>query len=1156
MTLERTPFLFFCNGGVDTNLPSEGGTPARIDGSIAYGPLEIEKIEKDAGAKAPYAGRATVTITSKSFNEANGQTTYTELVPFVRCAPEANVQPTETSCSSFALTGVSLERTWTTSNELKVISMLDVWRSTDGKAHEVAVNYRNEFEQEEVGGLGAFEFPGSSAFVGTTALETIALPSGPGTLLYQYDSATPEAGNGFDPQGAIVYDRAPSAPLVVTTPTSAMQREDIYEAPYKFALPAGGASVLRMTFVTGYGLPEVRSEAAAAVAGYAPTISLAAPANGASIETESPTVAVAGSAADSGALTGVTVNGTPATLGAGGAFSAAVTLKPGANTITAIATDQAGLTTERLGHGHLQDPARQGVARGRHHDQQGPGDIHARLQGRGRRELRGEGQPRHDRAAQALADHRSAGADHDQAAHRRSGHADARRGQAAEGDAQAQRHRQDAARAVPQTPRPPHRDRRGRAEGDDSDLKEPHDPPARQAQAQTLTQGAAVRSLPCRAVLLAAFTICALALSTASASALVDESQITTPAGTTYPLSNSNIAEAGTPITISGTANFAEVDVRCYYAAGGGSSTYFALAEPVAVVAGSFSVAVPRIDFGADEPELCRLRAVPVGANPSLPPGEEGSFAGPLVAPSNFSFQTNAYEATSDSLSGSFYAQAADACGLESHLIDPTTLESTANLFYCDGKVLDRPSETTAGEKETNAHIDGAPVYSPKVSESVEKAVVPVSSPMPGAQKLAIVSKSFNESDGDMSITEQDPFVKCAPETLELPTKSSCTSFASAGVTLERTWTFGDADHIAAMLDVWRSTDGKAHKVEFDYYNEFNQANKAGAYDFPGTAGFAGTSENETIALPAGPGTILYKYDRATSEAGNGEEPQGAIVYDRAPTGALKVTTPSTAGVEGVYDAPYTLSVPASGTSDIRMTYIQGFGLPEIQSEAGAALAGYAPTISLAAPVNGATIETESSNVAVAGAAADSGALASVTVNGSPVTLGAGGSLTSVPLVPGTNTITATATDQAGLTKSTSVSVTRKLPPAKAALVGAITTSKGNVSFELACKGAQGTFCSVKDSLSTLERRRKSKIIGLLARITKKQVTVSSGTQVILPGKEMKVTLKLNSTGKALLKQFHKLPVHLAVTIAGTPKATIALARNLAGHPAGQTEET
>ena len=125
-----------------------------------------------------------------------------------------------------------------------------------------------------------------------------------------------------------------------------------------------------------------------------------------------------------------------------------------------------------------------------------------------------------------------------------------------------------------------------------------------------------------------------------------------------------------------------------------------------------------------------------------------------------------------------------------------------------------------------------------------------------------------------------------------------------------------------------------------------------------------------------------------------------------------------------------------------------------------------------------------------------------------------------MPLVPGTNTITATATDQAGLTRSASVTVTRKLPPPKAALGCAITTDKGNVSFELACKGAQGTFCSVKDSLTTIERRSHSRLIGLLARITKKQVTVSSGTQVILPGKEMRVTLKLNSTGKALLKQF------------------------------------
>lgn len=633
--------------------------------------------------------------------------------------------------------------------------------------------------------------------------------------------------------------------------------------------------------------------------------------------------------------------------------------------------------------------------------------------------------------------------------------------------------------------------------------------------------------------------ICALGLVAASAEAIAS-SRVTTPAGTIYPL-----VSEGSDITIAGTVSpgTSQVDLRCYHT----GTEYAVIDENVPVISEAFTAEVPRFKF--DEDELCRLRAVPHGNTESLPPGEETEFRGPLVAPSQFEFSPTGSSTSLSSLSGYAFITEAEHCGLETHLVGPVTLERTKYLFFCNGGI----ASSLPSEKLATPVIDGSIAYGPSEAANVEKEAK-AKATYAGSPQVTITSKSFNEANGQTTYTEQVPFVRCVPEANVQPTETSCSSFAPTGVTLERTWTTNDALAVISMLDVWRSTDGKAHEVAVNYYNEFEQeqAGGLGVFEFPGTSAFAGTTPAETVTLPSGAGTIFYRYDSAAPETGSEVDPQGAIVYDRAPSSPLVVITPtSEMQTEVVYEAPYKFAVPAGGTSVLRMTFLTGFGLPEIRAEAAAALAGYAPTISLAAPANGATIETESSNVAVAGAASDSGALASVTVNGSPVTLGAGGAFaTSVPLVPGTNTITATATDQAGLTRSASVTVTRKLPPPKAALVGAITTDKGNVSFELACKGAQGTFCSVKDSLTTIERRSHSRLIGLLARITKKQVTVSSGTQVILPGKEMRVTLKLNSTGKALLKQFHKLPVHLTVTIAETPKATTALARNLTVTPA------
>ena len=125
---------------------------------------------------------------------------------------------------------------------------------------------------------------------------------------------------------------------------------------------------------------------------------------------------------------------------------------------------------------------------------------------------------------------------------------------------------------------------------------------------------------------------------------------------------------------------------------------------------------------------------------------------------------------------------------------------------------------------------------------------------------------------------------------------------------------------------------------------------------------------------------------------------------------------------------PYQATIPAGGSYTLRMTFIQAYALAEVQALAGAAISGYAPTLTIASPASGTTVSSPS--VTVSGTATDTGALASLTVNGNAVSVGAGGTWsTNVTLSPGTHTITAVATDQAGLSTSKSVSVlTRRRP--------------------------------------------------------------------------------------------------------------------------------
>lgn len=84
----------------------------------------------------------------------------------------------------------------------------------------------------------------------------------------------------------------------------------------------------------------------------APTLDLTSPAEG--LITNSNTVTVAGTAAagsDAVTLTEVTINGTPAEIGEGGAFSEEVSgLPDGANTITVVAKDSLGKTTTVMRH--------------------------------------------------------------------------------------------------------------------------------------------------------------------------------------------------------------------------------------------------------------------------------------------------------------------------------------------------------------------------------------------------------------------------------------------------------------------------------------------------------------------------------------------------------------------------------------------------------------------------------------------------------------------------------------------------------------------------------------------------------------------------------------------------------------------------------------
>lgn len=83
----------------------------------------------------------------------------------------------------------------------------------------------------------------------------------------------------------------------------------------------------------------------------APTLNVTSPTEGLLINSNKVTVSgTAAAGSDAVTLTGVTINGEPAEVGEGGAFSEEITLQEGENTITIIAKDSLGKTTTVTRH--------------------------------------------------------------------------------------------------------------------------------------------------------------------------------------------------------------------------------------------------------------------------------------------------------------------------------------------------------------------------------------------------------------------------------------------------------------------------------------------------------------------------------------------------------------------------------------------------------------------------------------------------------------------------------------------------------------------------------------------------------------------------------------------------------------------------------------
>jgi hypothetical protein len=674
------------------------------------------------------------------------------------------------------------------------------------------------------------------------------------------------------------------------------------------------------------------------------------------------------------------------------------------------------------------------------------------------------------------------------------------------------------------------------------------------------------------AMLIGALSLLAVAGPVAAANAAGETSQITSPAGPTYTLNNQSEPSPSEVLKIEGTTNIVgTVALRCYYVGTKGNESLL-LGDATPSGSGDFSLSVETKTLHIGP---CVLRAVPAADTTAHPPGDAAEeaadpFHGPRIVGSVFRVFTENklpydYEVESNTLAGYYDFESVGDCGLDySQLFAPSSLIPSDYLFDCNAALYRQDDPPSGSATRSELQIDGANAYGPATADYVNERIQeelktdkePLK-PVPGAPQIAVTTTP--EPGGLVTIHEVDPIVKCAPETVFPPTSTSCTSFVSTGVQLERTWQTSSANHVAWMTDTWRSTDGAAHSLNALYDQELVDAEETGgAYELPGDSTFSPATKGQMAVLPSGAGAIYYKEDAATPAGGDGIHPQGAIVYDTRPNNPLSVYRGTEAKeIYNGFEMPYQATIPAGGTYTLRMAFIQAYTLTEVETLAGEALASYHPTLTIGKPTNGETVAAP--NVTVSGTASDSEGTPTLTVDGKAVSVGAGGAWsTSVTLNKGANTITAVANNRAGLTAEKSVSVTYtpvSPPPVKAhaSQVGAAKGKNGEVTFSLTCKGTAGTTCEIAATLTTIEKTRHGKPVAVSARrhprTRSEEVTAGSSSLTIPAGQKVTIAIQLNATGKSLLARFGALPVHLGVVQVSSGHRSTVIAQNLTVTP-------
>jgi hypothetical protein len=658
-------------------------------------------------------------------------------------------------------------------------------------------------------------------------------------------------------------------------------------------------------------------------------------------------------------------------------------------------------------------------------------------------------------------------------------------------------------------------------------------------------------------------TVAALALglflAAPASAANFTSSHITTPANETLQIYNVNVTNT---LHVEGTTSGGDsnADLVCFY----GATLKRVLATNVTVTAGAFSVDVPDSGFATltqpNPKPYCVLRAVPTGDVTAYPPTGPNNFDGPRILTGRIqTFTVDVASGPNKDVVNDYFAGVGQrkgymdlfsfgGCGVDwSFLFDPITLEPSNALFYCNGWTwakngCDAASPTCTVATRSEIMVDGNNAYAPPAAERLYEVDATHSSKLLSGFPALTFTRSIDPLNGNVHVDETSPIVKCSPNGgafhlagNDAMWNTDCTSFASAGVSVNRTVDVDQDGRRTRFVDVWSNTDSVSHDVDALYDEEFSgdggtNPSPSFAYSWLDPNSFAAPDLDQTVNGPndSSPATVFIDGNAGSADAF--AFPQAAVTVSPAPT-SVRWYTKTGSRYYGLFR--FAATIPPGGTAKVLRTYIQSDSKGDVATQAAAERDRFgSPVVAITSPANGST--TDNPAATVTGTASDPGAGApSLKVNGEDVTVAGDGTWSkALTLAAGENTITATATDGAGnsTTATSKVTFTPKvvLPvPDKLAPTIALAIAKTKLKALLA-KGLPVTVsCSeaCKFVLSLVVDSKTAKKLHL-----SRVATVGRASGTLTTAGKKKVVVKLTKKAKKKVAKAKKIVITVKTT--------------------------